>query len=394
MLNYLQEKLFRTPKILSSKQYSIALEHQRSRDLFYRQFSGIIFYPLSWLLLFVVFLLGDFPAHNANLSLVWLVIFIGIAAFRYLVSFQYKQSLVKPSLKHSWYIYFGILLSASSWGLMAASALFVEAMRESLLLIFVATFALCSGGIISLSISKPATLCFLAGMLLPLFLATLIFDSILGRGFSFLILFYFVGIYSVASLPKREYELMVISNLKLSEQTRELTELSMQDALTGINNRRYFNDMFTKEVSRASRQSYSLVLLLIDIDYFKRVNDEFGHLVGDSCLIRIAELLAENAHRKTDILARYGGEEFILVLTNIAKEDGIKYAEQLRASIEKAQFEALQQSSKQKGLTISIGGVSLIPDQHSSPEKIIKVADDALYQAKSNGRNQVCWQDL
>lgn len=396
LLSSLREKLFQSPSFLTDENYSSALEHQRSRDLFFRQIPGIVFYPLAWFLISVIVLLSDFSFLQLELYSAWLGIFILAAAFRYFVLIKYKKLFLKKTTKGLAYIYFSIALSAGSWGVMVVVALFTEGMRENLTLILAATFGLCSGGVISLAISRMATLCFLTCMLMPLCIASLFFESDLGRGFSVLLLLYFSGIYGLANIPKREYELMVISNLKLSDQTKQLTQLTMQDGLTGINNRRYFDEMFTAEISRASRLGYSLVLLLIDIDYFKKVNDEYGHLIGDACLVRIANILSENTHRKTDILARYGGEEFVLVLTDMSQEEGLKYAEQIRLKIEETEIEEIvhKQLSKNKGLTVSIGGVDLIPPKNFLPDSIIRVADDALYEAKDSGRNQVCWKSF
>lgn len=396
LLFSLREKLFRSPRFLTDENHKAALEHQRSRDLFFRQIPGVVFYPLAWFLISLIVLLADFSFSQFKTYSIWLIVFILAAVFRYITLLNYKKLFLKETNKGLVYLYLGIALSAGSWGVMVVVALFTDGMKENLSLILAATFGLCSGGTISLAISRKAMLCFLICMLIPLCMASLFFDSGLGRGFSVLVLIYFFGMYGLANIPKREYELMVVSNLKLSDQTKQLTQLTMQDGLTGINNRRYFDEMFITEISRASRLNYSLVLLLIDVDYFKMINDEYGHLTGDACLERIAHILSENTHRKTDILARYGGEEFVLVLTDMGKDEGLKYAEQIRLKIEETEIEEIahQQFSKKKGLTISIGGVNLNPQKNTLPENIIKAADDALYKAKDSGRNRVCWKSL
>jgi len=163
-------------------------------------------------------------------------------------------------------------------------------------------------------------------------------------------------------------------------------ELSITDDLTGLYNRRYFNQRFEREVLRAKRYRRPLSILLIDIDYFKNYNDINGHLLGDEVLKKVAYLIESNL-RKADIVARYGGEEFVVLLPEIDKTHADQVAEKLRRTVELRHFPK-EQYQPNKNLTISIG-LATLPDDSTNPRELIEFADRALYRAKAEGRNRV-----
>lgn len=160
--------------------------------------------------------------------------------------------------------------------------------------------------------------------------------------------------------------------------------LSVTDALTGLYNRRHFDNMIEREFLRAKRYSNDLSIALMDIDYFKKVNDTYGHLCGDYILKEVAYLILEN-FRKTDMVFRYGGEEILVILTETPLEKAVIPLERLRKSIENYPFNYDGQDIR---ITISIGAESINPEI-SDYEELINNADRALYQAKENGRNKV-----
>jgi len=166
----------------------------------------------------------------------------------------------------------------------------------------------------------------------------------------------------------------------------KLTMLATTDGLTGLHNRAYFNEHLCKEYKRARRyQSCKLSLLIMDADYFKRVNDDYGHPAGDAVLIAIAHKARECA-REYDIVARYGGEEFALILPETDAESAVLVAERLRKSIESMQveYEGLVISK-----TVSIGVACLQDPELTDEDDLLVQADNALYQAKEEGRNRV-----
>ena len=167
---------------------------------------------------------------------------------------------------------------------------------------------------------------------------------------------------------------------------RRLEALATTDPLTRLLNRRALLERLSREVDRAKRYESMLTFLLLDIDHFKRINDERGHLVGDAVLRQIGALV-EASVRTVDIAARYGGEEFVLLLPETSQDGGIIFAERLRESIERYPFDA--SGEEPLHLTASIGVATFPSPRVDSTEDLFARADEALYRAKSSGRNQV-----
>lgn len=183
-----------------------------------------------------------------------------------------------------------------------------------------------------------------------------------------------------------------ISERKKTEQElvrlkQELEELSFQDSLTGVGNRRMFDSIFSMEWGNAKRNRQPLSLILIDIDYFKQYNDHYGHLTGDDCLKRVAGTLNHAGTRSRDFFARFGGEEFALVLPETDAKAAEAVAERCRRMIFKQQ---IPHASSQAGqiLSISLGVGTIVPTHEDEPRDFIERVDRLLYQAKQNGRNR------
>ena len=162
--------------------------------------------------------------------------------------------------------------------------------------------------------------------------------------------------------------------------------MATYDALTGLYNRRYFEERLKVETQRSFAYRIPLSLIMVDIDHFKKVNDTLGHPEGDMILRQIASLLTASV-RKNDIVARYGGEEFILILPEAGIEASSMIAERIRLSVESALFDV---GKAQSHVTVSLGISSFPVHQASSDGELIKMADQALYEAKRKGRNRVC----
>ena len=173
----------------------------------------------------------------------------------------------------------------------------------------------------------------------------------------------------------------------LEAANRELARLSMTDGLTGLANRRRFDEVLATEWARARRYSQTLALILIDIDYFKPYNDHYGHLAGDACLRQVADVLRAHARRPGDLAARYGGEEFACIAADTGSAGTMKMAETARAALERLALP--HQPSPLRRITASFGVAVIIPDGNQGPEHLVRVADEALYRAKEGGRNRV-----
>jgi len=173
----------------------------------------------------------------------------------------------------------------------------------------------------------------------------------------------------------------------LAAANRELEKLSHQDGLTGIANRRYFDGYLSTELRRAAREHQPLSLILSDVDQFKAFNDCYGHQAGDDCLRRIAAALGSVGRRPADVAARYGGEEFAMVLPGTDLDGAVDVAQSVSRVIDSLAI-AHARSTVSKSVTLSQGVVSLTPEKESPPEDLIQRADQALYQAKQQGRNR------
>jgi two-component system, chemotaxis family, response regulator WspR len=172
-------------------------------------------------------------------------------------------------------------------------------------------------------------------------------------------------------------------------RTGELERLSVIDGLTGVLNRRAFDDLFERECRRAVRDGRSLSVVMIDIDYFKLYNDHHGHVAGDECLRSVARALQRAALRPADRVARYGGEEFIMLLPGTDAQGVEHVAEALRRAVAGLQIpHGMSQAATV--LTISLGMATAPSEVAASPRKLIELADRGLYAAKRAGRNQAC----
>jgi len=170
---------------------------------------------------------------------------------------------------------------------------------------------------------------------------------------------------------------------------KEMERLSITDPLTGLFNRRYFYDALEKEIERVKRYKSSFSIVLLDIDDFKRVNDEYGHLAGDRVLQILADILRRTL-RKVDIIARYGGEEFILLLPNTEKSEAELIANRIREEVSKTVFECRSESGVEVICSITIsGGITSCPDDFIELDKLLNASDRAMYEAKSLGKNRI-----
>lgn len=178
-----------------------------------------------------------------------------------------------------------------------------------------------------------------------------------------------------------------ILKVELERKNAELEALSCRDGLTGVLNRRGFDDYLNKEWLRAIRQRHDVGLLLIDVDHFKDYNDNYGHQGGDECLRKVAFALGAALKRPSDIVARYGGEEFGVVIPATSIDGGAMIADSLCKSVAALRIPHAF-SATAPYVTVSIGVATIQPQPGDSTDSLIRLADDALYAAKAGGRNQ------
>ncbi len=172
-----------------------------------------------------------------------------------------------------------------------------------------------------------------------------------------------------------------------------LKELTVIDELTKVANRRSLDENLEREWSRAKRTNTPISLLMIDLDYFKQYNDEYGHVKGDECLIFIAQYLKDNLNRPGDFIARYGGEEFSIIMPDTNLSGAINFAEKIHSGVRELNIPN-PRSEISKYLTISIGIASVVPNNTDSYMDLIYTSDKALYNAKNDGRNIIRTKEL
>jgi len=190
-------------------------------------------------------------------------------------------------------------------------------------------------------------------------------------------------------LKKLEEKLSQVdeSAKSLAKANESLAQLVVKDGLTGLYNHSYIKERLLQELYRAERYKHSLSLLMIDLDDFKTLNDEYGHLTGDKALIDLAHLMGETI-RPSDIPARYGGEEFLIILPETTSQSAISIAERIQEKVNSYAFEINSSKKETFQITVSIG-LCTYPDFEGSAEDLIHLADSALYKAKKAGKNRI-----
>ncbi|WP_253822733.1 GGDEF domain-containing protein [Aeromonas sobria] len=185
----------------------------------------------------------------------------------------------------------------------------------------------------------------------------------------------------------RWFELAIVREHENLTLLRQLDQLAKQDPLTGVANRRHFNIELERALAHSQENGAPLSLILIDVDYFKRFNDHYGHQVGDMCLKEVAQALKRSVRTPSDMVARYGGEEFVLLLPNTDSEAATAVAQRLQDGLASLQLEHLA-SDVAPWVTVSQGIASIVSGGGAS--QLLERADRALYRAKESGRNQFC----
>ena len=195
----------------------------------------------------------------------------------------------------------------------------------------------------------------------------------------------------------RQLDAKVVQLEELQQQLEETNEqlrlLSSLDGLTGLLNRRRFDELLEEEWQRDMRDCSPLSLLMVDIDHFKAYNDSYGHIMGDKCLKAVASGLAGSLQRHIDKVARYGGEEFAVILPGTEEEGAMQVAERMRQYIEDLNVEH-NDSETSDSVTVSIGVSTIVPDAKILSSHLVDAADKALYKAKKEGRDKCCTESV
>lgn len=198
---------------------------------------------------------------------------------------------------------------------------------------------------------------------------------------------HFIGVQKDVTARTEMLKHLRKSKRDLQNVNRQLSILALTDGLTGISNRRHFDEQCQALLSIAQRTKAPLAVLMIDIDYFKRYNDHYGHQAGDDSLIAVGNVIAEAFKRPGDCAARYGGEEFAVVCLGVGRKELKLHAKQLCDKVRALNLP--HADSPYSMVTVSVGGVSSIPKRDTLAQSVLKVADTSLYAAKEQGRNRI-----
>ncbi len=319
----------------------------------------------------------------------WIFLQVGFIYFRF-KNAQILNKLIKNNdlvqiQKHIRYFFLALIASAIIWNVAVfLSMAFAPPTYEFVALTMIVGVIM--AGTLSLSIIYFAFLSFFLLMIIPQFFIMLSYGDDLHAGVAMLIVLAIpVMVLLARSIYKDQMEI-VKTHESLQESVEELHKLSITDALTGVYNRRHFFETSKDFISIARRNKGDLSLLMIDIDYFKRVNDTYGHNAGDSALIALAEEI-RNLLRESDVFARIGGEEFAVLLHDTPLDGAKTIAEKIRKTIEQRIF-----FHKDVELKIEVSiGISTLNETTNSMDALYELVDKKLYEAKESGRNRVCY---
>ncbi len=355
-------------------------------DLQQRAFVGIGFYIVA---LAVVLTTSGYYLRHPQFSKQFFILISGVCLFRFVHHLTGRW--IPPKLyRISLALFLGSIgLTGLIWGIGFSKFILQDGEQNIHILMVICTIGLCSGGVVAYVPSLWLAVVFDIAILGPGIVAMAvgqIYSSLMS-----LFVLYLVYMIFIALRGNREYWNALENEFLLKEKTRAIELLSRSDGLTGLYNRRYFDDVFEYEWHRAIRNSTAVSIVMCDIDHFKRVNDTYGHLAGDAYLRLTAGVLKQVVRRETDILARYGGEEFIVLMPDESLENAVALAEKIRQMMETT---VLNFEGHTLQTTVSLGVAWSTPRPFEQRETILSNADNAMYEAKNRGRNRVAVHEL
>lgn len=350
-------------------------------DFIKRAYPGVLLYIFAWP---VLFYWTGFYTKNPVQTTIFGLLFTITSLLRLAHAHYAKKFYSSHQLLWQGSLCGLSLVHASTWGALFYLANLDPSYASLTTLINMVIAVLASSALISLIPKYNLARIYISIMLLPAGLASA-FVPELGQ-LSLVIIFAWCYLMFVATRFIKEYVRAFKIELSLNEKQKELEKLSKTDALTQLYNRFYFDQCLEQVWQTNMRLKLPTVLMVMDIDYFKKINDNYGHLFGDHCLRHAAGLLREKLQRNTDYVFRYGGEEFCVLLSNLNIDEAEQLAETLREHFESSPttLDGITVS-----MTMSIGVSSVLPSIKENKSDLMKAADTALYAAKEAGRNQV-----
>lgn len=358
---------------------TVNLHTRRNRDLEKRSKNGTYVYAAIWA---VIGIGTNFYEQVPLLFYSILCAFICFGLVRFLTFlFTSKSNSVNARL-WTCLIYFNAIMPTLLLSSLLSVSLLHPLFEPLFLFLLLSVFGVLSGGIVNFSPRPDVSLAYVLTTILPPFFTLLLIAD--GR-FMEAILLVLYGTYMLLLSRGLNHEYTL-----LTTQQIELEKLNQQDSLTMIANRRSFDHILKENWALQSRTNGKISLMLIDIDYFKRINDQYGHLAGDLVIQQVAETIKRVCRRVSDVVARIGGEEFAVIISATNHEEIVHLAERLRVSVSNEPIKYKQQSLN---VTVSLGVATLSPNSSNTESELFELADKRLYCAKESGRNTTIHQD-
>ncbi|MFP4225802.1 MAG: diguanylate cyclase [Desulfobacterales bacterium] len=354
-------------------------------DLKNRSTIGMYFYLAVTIAVLAV---DGFYKRHLIFSIIFLSLMAVIACFR-VVQFKFYDKFDQINRRLNYCAFFtSVYATALTWGGGFAYFMVQPEDLTSKMIVLASTVGLDAGGVVAFMPSRRTSVIYNLIMLMPAALIMLFLQT--NNIIVFLVCLFAAYMILVAFRGNREYWDALENEHLLKLKSEEVEKISRVDVLTGLYNRRYFDEIFNVQWKAAARSAIPLSVIICDIDHFKPVNDTYGHLAGDAYLKKIAQVLSGIFQRDTDFIARYGGEEFVMLLLNHEGPDVVELAEKVRAEVERM---TLFYYSHEIKTTISLGISTCVPRLAKNRNNLLEEADKALYQAKNSGRNQVVFYD-
>lgn len=355
------------------------LQKRAHADLSKRARGGILIYLLAWLIISLPSAIHEtYPRFfYLNTGIMALIMLMRIAHI-------FASDSLGFGIRKRWLVW-GILAGALHWGLLTAWVLVHPGLASIEIEMIVSAAVFGIAGTAALSIEREIRFLYSPFTMGPLFITLVArggVDDLIFASMAILAVSYVIVTAKTAS---KDYW-HAIGNEQLAElHAQEMERLSNTDQLTQLNNRAFFERRFGEEWKRGSRQNSQLSILMIDLDHFKALNDNHGHVFGDHCLQAVASVLMVEKMRETDILARFGGEEFVVILPDTDADSAAWIAERLRVAVAGCRPVI---NGETVAMTCSIGGATMVPNHYIESRFLLEQADAALYSAKAQGRNR------
>ena len=350
-------------------------------DLRARSLNGAVLYLFFLPLMFFAV---DFYNQQPQLAMYFTIAMTGVSFLRLVLWF--KGIRVYDFSPNLWRALF-TLFSLSHAGILSyffTLSLFDERFASLQPFALLVLGGIASAGVIAFTPRILLSLSYLYVLVLPIM--TVSFYSQSDKALVLMMIVFILFITSLAVTSFKDYTRSFDIEITLDEQKKVLEDINKIDGLTKVHNRSHFNDEFGQRWLRAIRHNISEAIILIDIDHFKKFNDNYGHLCGDACLIHVASVVSGIVGRSSDLFARFGGEEFVVLLADCPQDSALAIAERIRLAI---QSTPLEYDNRVLSVTASLGVAHMLPRLTTEKEVLLIAADNAMYIAKEQGRNRV-----